>query len=89
MGTVTSQPALGVTPTSLPEIQLAGGMKLEKWRKIVGISRTTAWRLRKTGRLPVVIRYGTAFLKAETIRNFFTDDGSKSRNVPMTGAPAL
>jgi hypothetical protein len=66
---------------SLPEIQLAGGMRLSKWLNLVGISRTTAWRLRKQGKLPVIVRYGTPFLIAETIRNFFVDDGSRARGV--------
>jgi hypothetical protein len=66
---------------SLPEIQLAGGMRLSKWLDLVGISRTTGWRLRKQGKLPVIIRYGTPFLTAEAIRNFFVDDGSRPRGV--------
>ena len=42
-------------------------MKLEKWRKIIGIFRTFAWRLCKGGRLPVIVRYGTAYVTAETV----------------------
>jgi hypothetical protein len=63
----------------LGEVQLAGGMKLSKWIEKVGISRTAAWRFRKEGKLSVVVRYGTAYVTAETIRNWFTDDGSKTR----------
>ena len=63
----------------LPEMALAGGMKLEKWRRAVGISRTAAWRLRKTGKLQVIVRYNQVYVTADTIRNFFTNDGTKPR----------
>ena len=68
---------------NLPEIQLAGGMKLDVWRKAVGMSRTTAWRLRKEGKLPFIVRYGSVYVTAETIKNFFTNDGSKPRGFAM------
>jgi hypothetical protein len=68
---------------TLPEIQLTGGMKLEKWRKAVGISRTAAWRLRKTGKLPVVVRYGSVYVTADTIKTYFSNDGSKPRGFAM------
>jgi hypothetical protein len=71
--------ALSAAPR-LTEIQLAGRMKLSKWRRIVGISRTAAWRLRKSGKLPVVVRYGQAYVTAETIANFFKNDGSNTRS---------
>jgi len=71
---VTSSPA---------EIQLAGGMKLSKWAKLVGISRTSAFRFRREGKLRVVVRYGTAYVTAETISEWFTDDGSKPRAVAL------
>ena len=54
-------------------------MKFERWRKIVGISRTAAWRLRKAGKLPVVVRYNQVFVTAATIKAFFADDGKKFR----------
>lgn len=63
----------------ISEIQLAGGMRLDKWRKIVGISKATAWRWRKEGKLTVVWRYGIPWVTAETIENFFKDDGSAPR----------
>lgn len=63
----------------LEDCQLAGGMKLSKWRELVGISRTVAWRLRKSGRLAVIVRYGEAYVTAETIAGFFTNDGSTIR----------
>ena len=69
--------------SSRTEMQLAGGMKLEKWRKMVGISRTAAWRMRKEGKLPIIVRYGISYLTAETIKNFFTNDGTKLRGFNM------
>jgi hypothetical protein len=72
-------PVLNSTASSLPAMQLAGGMKLSKWAKLVGISRTAAWRFRQEGKLAVVVRYGTAYVTAETIRDWFTNDGSKTR----------
>lgn len=57
-----------------PNISLVGGIRLSKWRRQVGLSRTTVWRWRKSGRLPVVMRYNVAFLSAETVKRFFSDD---------------
>ena len=68
------------------QMELAGGMRMSKWCKIVGISRTSAWRLRKSGRPPVVMRYGVPFLTADTIKRFFSDDGSTPR---MPGVKAV
>ena len=61
-------------------------MKLSKWAKLVGISRTAAWKYRKDGKLPVVVRYGTAYVTAETIKSFFTNDGTKPRPFGMKSA---
>jgi len=61
-------------PTAM---EMAGGMRLSKWCETVGICRTTAWRLRKTGQLKVVTRYGQHFVTAEGMREFFKSDGSK------------
>jgi len=72
---------------STTEMQLAGGMKLSKWIKLVGISRTAAWRYRRTGKLPVVVRYGVAYLTAATIQDFFVSDGTKPRAFAMNSAP--
>jgi hypothetical protein len=69
------------------EQQLAGGMKLSKWAKLVGISRTSAWRFRREGKLPVVVRYGTAYVTAATIRDFFVGDGSKVRTGGLNRMP--
>lgn len=63
------------------DIQLAGGMRLSKWLKVVGIPDRTARRWRAAGKLPVVIRYGQAYITAETIRNFFTNDGTQTRTI--------
>lgn len=71
-------------PWAPPPDELAGGMRLARWRKVVGISRTTAWRWVKTGKLPVVYRYGIPFLTAKTMREFFVDDGSKRRSPKRT-----
>ena len=59
------------SPVTPDPLQLAGGMRLSKWRQIVGISRTTAWRMRKEGKLKVVVRYGQPYVTADTIREFF------------------
>jgi hypothetical protein len=64
------------------EMQLAGGMRLSKWRKTVGISKMTAFRWRKEGKLRVILRYGILWVTAETIQNFFTDDGTVPRHIP-------
>jgi hypothetical protein len=64
------------------DMQLAGGMRLSKWSKVVGISKMTAWRWRKEGKLPVIWRYGLPWVTAETIQKFFTDDGSAPRRAP-------
>jgi len=71
----------------LPEIQLAGGMRLNRWAKIVGISRTSIWRLRRAGKLPVVVRHGVAYLTAATIREFFVSDGSKPHELALNRSP--
>jgi hypothetical protein len=76
---IENTPSTSFTAVNLANIQLAGGMKLSKWREIVGMSSTTAWRLRRAGKLPVIVRYGVAYVTAETIKNFFTNDGSKTR----------
>ena len=65
-----------------PEMQLAGGMRLSKWIKVVGISKMTAWRWRKDGKLKVVFRYGMAYVTADTIQKFFTDDGTAPQQPP-------
>jgi hypothetical protein len=53
-----------------PEFELAGGMRLSKWCAAVGISRTKCWRLRKAGKLPVVIRFGTPYVTPRRLANF-------------------
>jgi hypothetical protein len=67
------------TPTINPrEIDLAGGMLLKKWCEVTGVNlRTTRrWRADPRKNFKVVWRFGMPFLTAETIRNFFVDDGS-------------
>ena len=63
---------------NLPAVELAGGMRLDLWCRTVGISRRTALRWRRQGKLSVVTRCGMLFLTAGEIRNFFKDDGSSS-----------
>jgi hypothetical protein len=50
-----SASAVVTMPATLPiaDINLVGGVRLSKWRKAVGLSRTSVWRLTKSGRLPV------------------------------------
>jgi hypothetical protein len=66
----------------LPTPELTGGMRLELWRRAVGISRTTAWRLRKAGRLKTITRYGVVYITAAEIKEFFQDDGTEPRRPP-------
>lgn len=70
-----------VSPATLTmdEISLVGGCRLSKWRKAVGLSRTSVWRLTKSGRLPVVKRYGVAFLEAHVVKSFFAQESSTPR----------
>jgi hypothetical protein len=62
----------------LPPPELTGGMRLELWRRAIGISRTTAWRLRKTGRLKTITRYGTVYVTAAGIKEFFQVRAAKA-----------
>ncbi len=69
------------------EIEWAGGMRLSAWCKRIGISAKTAARWRAAGKLDVVTRNGLQFITAETIRTFFTDDGSRcSRGIAAANA---
>ena len=79
---VQKQSLAPVALAQISEIQLAGGMRLDKWRKSVGISKATAWRWRKEGKLKVVWRYGLPWVTAETIQDFFTDDGTGPHATP-------
>ena len=60
------------------EIDLAGGMLLKRWCEITGVSiRTTRnWRKDPSKNFKVIWRFGMPWITAETIRNFFVDDGS-------------
>ena len=68
------------------EMELAGGMRLARWCKLVGISRRTAHRYRKSGRLKVIVRYGQAYVTPQTIADFFVDDGSETRRPSCQGS---
>lgn len=65
-----------------PEMLLAGGMRLAKWCKLVGISTRTARRYSKAGKLKVIVRYGQSYITREGIAEFFTNDGTTTRTVP-------
>ncbi len=54
-----------------PPSDLVGAIKLDKWRKEVGLSRSTVWRLRRDGRLKVISRYGMLFVTPEAQQEFF------------------
>ncbi len=69
----------------LPAIELAGGMRLAHWCKIIGISKRTALRWHQAGKLGVVHRNGHTFVTAETIREFW--QGQEVRP-PLRGATA-
>jgi predicted site-specific integrase-resolvase len=43
-------------------------MELMAWCQTFGVSRTTAWNWRRSGRLKVIYRYGRAYVPAEEIR---------------------
>lgn len=72
----------------LPESDLAGGMRLNKWRKLVGISESTCLRLRRAGKLETVTRYGMVFITAEGIRKFFAEPESESAALPSSPGAA-
>jgi hypothetical protein len=69
----------GVTHTldgTPAEIELAGALTLTAWRKAFGISRTTAWHWRRSGKLKVLYRYGRAYVTSEESRRFYRGDGA-------------
>jgi hypothetical protein len=68
------------------EMQLAGGMRLNRWCKIVGISGRTARRWRKAGRLNVIVRFGQPYVTPQTVGEFFVDDGSETRRPPSNSS---
>jgi predicted site-specific integrase-resolvase len=55
-------------PESVPPIELTGAMELTAWCKTFGVSRTTAWNWRRSGRLKVIYRYGRAYVPADEIQ---------------------
>ena len=62
----------------LESVELAGGMRLSLWCKVIGISERTAMRWRDAGKLRVVNRYGMQFVTAGTIKEFFQGDGTRN-----------
>jgi hypothetical protein len=69
---------MNLTQTGLPPVELAGGMRLSLWCKVIGISERTAMRWRDAGKLKVVNRYGMQFVTADTIKEFFQGDGTRN-----------
>jgi hypothetical protein len=64
------------TPDGPPAAtDLAGAMTLSAWMQQVGISRTTAWLWRRTGKLKVIHRYGRAYVTAEEIQKHIQGGG--------------
>jgi hypothetical protein len=55
---------------SVPAIELTGAMELMAWCKTSGVSRTTAWNWRRSGRLKVIYRYGRVYVTADETRVF-------------------
>jgi len=63
--------------TTLSEqINRVGFIKLSTWLAIIGLSRTTVWRLRRDGKLKTFTRYGRPYVSAAESERFlkeFTD----------------
>jgi hypothetical protein len=70
----------GAPNESLPAIELAGAITLEAWRKAAGLSRTSAFLWRRSGKLKVTYRYGHAYVTAEENRRILSEVGSKVRS---------
>jgi hypothetical protein len=68
------------------DYNLAGGMRLNKWCKAVDISRITAYRWRKAGKLRVIIRYGIVFIPGSEIKRFWEEEPAKRLNAPTEPA---
>ena len=66
-------PALSAVKPSSPGLELAGAMTLTEWRKAAGISRTTAFYWRRSGKLKVIYRYGHAYVSAEESRRLLAE----------------
>lgn len=66
---------------SAPAIELTGAMELTAWCKNFGVSRTTAWNWRRSGKLKVIYRYGRAYVSAEESRRLLPDgrNGSEAQ----------
>ena len=61
-------------PVNSMKADLAGAVPLAEWQKAAGISRTTAFYWRRSGKLKVIYRYGRAFVSAEESRRLVAHD---------------
>jgi predicted site-specific integrase-resolvase len=66
-------------------VTLAGAVPLKKWQKAAGVSRTTAFYWRRSGKLKVIYRYGRAYVSAEESRRLLAEH----RKEPSTMAPKV
>lgn len=78
MSTISTIPTninSSAAPAKTAGLELAGAVTLTKWRKAAGISRTTAFYWRRSGKLKVIYRYGRAYVSAAESRRLLTEDG--------------
>jgi hypothetical protein len=61
-------------------MELAGAIPLETWRKSIGLSRTSAFLWRRSGKLKVTYRYRHAYVTAEENRRILAEVGPKVRS---------
>jgi len=67
------RPAPGPVKPSPIGLELAGAMTLTEWQTAAGISRTTAFYWRRSGKLKVIYRYGRAYVSAEESRRLLAE----------------
>lgn len=63
------------TPANTLGLELAEAVTLTEWQKVAGISRTTAFYWRRSGKLKVIYRYGRAYVSAEESRRLLAAGG--------------
>jgi hypothetical protein len=72
------RPAPSAVKPSPPGLELAGAVTLTEWRKAAGVSRTTAFYWRRSGKLKVIYRYGHAYVSAEESRRLLAECSKES-----------